>query len=162
MDIWAYPLFSLQCSEPKKLIAASIGNEMKGSDALSQCIAENAKERAAIINAVRSFCENKISNRLMPVERLNILHREQGIYELKPGNLRLVFFYDQEGLDVKIPNISEIKFGNAAIFVLSFRKKQRKAPQSEISEAIKLKTAYSEAKKNKSLIIHVSQGVEFK
>jgi hypothetical protein len=118
---------------------ASLIDRNSGVDVISDCLAKNVQQRAAVENAIRAFCNDKKNNRPMPRERLNILNRDEGIFELKPDKLRLVFFCDE---NIKIHANTSVVFKSMAFFVLFFRKTKQKTKPEYIEKAVQIKHRY--------------------
>lgn len=80
-------------------------------------------------NKIKAVCDNFVRiERWRNEERCSFL--EDGLYELKAHQVRLVFFYD----------------GKYAIITHGFLKKRPKTPRNEIDKAKKLRADYFERK----------------
>ncbi|MDR1581527.1 MAG: hypothetical protein LBS35_14315 [Synergistaceae bacterium] len=89
-------------------------------------------------------------------EKVNILHREEGIFEIKPKPLRLVFFYDKN-IKYPVTNTDSLTAEKAAMLVLYFEKHRDKAKPQDIDRALTLKKEYFEAKSHDGLTLHVAE-----
>lgn len=147
MHLVVYPHYCFRSHPLNKLLIASVCDMETGVDVISDCLLRNEATSATIENAIHAFCADVKQNRPIPKERLNILDKKEEIYELKPGKVRLVFFYD------KAITRERIVFDLMPVFILHFLKKTQKTPSGIIENAKKLKRKYMEMKAKGSIHI---------
>lgn len=118
-----------------EVLAAAVGREnCPILDALGKAIRDGNRNAGKILEILTDFVPAK-----GPPGNLEYCRElENGIFEFKKAEFRILWFYDQ---------------GRLIILTHCFQKKRRKTPRREITKACKTREEYLVAKKAENLII---------
>ena len=123
------------------LAVASVSQ--RGVDVLTDILNENRQESSTILATLQHYCNATAEGKFLPKKKCNSLG--DGLLELKPKKLRLVFFVDE---NIRIDNIV---YKKVAIFTNWFIKKTPKTPEKEIKKGLLVKKNYYADKKTGKL-----------
>ena len=138
-----------------RLAVLAIVDHHDNVEAITDVLNSEQGSRNQVLTRISALCVSTVRGHPLPKEICNSLN--DGLREIKPGKMRIVFFTD-EVANIKINNKI---YRQAIVFTSHFRKTTSRTPSNEIIKALKLKSQYYTDKENEELtFLTLSNGGE--